>query len=210
MKILVAEDDFVSQQILRRSLEIMGHEVIVTGNGALALQAYLDQPIDLIVSDWQMPEMDGLEFCRAVRSGKRRNYPYFILLTATFLGHENYAKAIGAGVDDFLLKPLDREAIAMRLHVGARIIKFSSEINRLQTLLPICMYCKKIRDDTNYWQTVEGYIREHTGTDFTHGICPDCYTNVVSPRLDKMEQELNSSVDSSEAVKHFDQPPAKG
>ena len=60
-----------------------------------------------------------------------------------------------------------------------------AEVKELQRILPICMYCKNIRDDENYWQTVEGYIAHHTNTRFSHGICPTCYKNVVEPQLDE-------------------------
>jgi len=58
-----------------------------------------------------------------------------------------------------------------------------AEVKELQTILPICMYCKSIRNDENYWQTVEAYISHHTNTQFTHGICPSCYENVVEPQF---------------------------
>ncbi len=56
-------------------------------------------------------------------------------------------------------------------------------MKQLQGLLPICSYCKKVRDDKNYWQRVEGYLSEHTEVKFSHGICPDCWRNVVRPQL---------------------------
>ena len=59
-----------------------------------------------------------------------------------------------------------------------------AEVKELQKTLPICMYCKSIRDDENYWQTVEAYVSQHTNTTFSHGICPACYKNVVEPQLD--------------------------
>src|SRR5687768_313903 len=58
-----------------------------------------------------------------------------------------------------------------------------AEVKELQTILPICVYCKNIRNDGNYWQTVEAYISHHTKTQFTHGICPSCYENVVEPQF---------------------------
>jgi len=58
-----------------------------------------------------------------------------------------------------------------------------AEVKELQTILPICVYCKNIRNDENYWQTVEAYISHHTNTQFTHGICPSCYENVVEPQF---------------------------
>jgi PAS domain S-box-containing protein len=64
-----------------------------------------------------------------------------------------------------------------------------AEVKELQKILPICMYCKKIRDDENYWQTVESYISHHTNSRFSHGICPACYKNVVEPQLDATNNE---------------------
>ena len=64
-----------------------------------------------------------------------------------------------------------------------------AEVKELQKILPICMYCKSIRDDQNYWQTVEAYISHHTNTSFSHGICPTCYKNVVEPQLDGAKDE---------------------
>ncbi len=85
-----------------------------------------------------------------------------------------------AAIDDFLAKPLDREAIYMRLRVAERILGFTTEIRLLKELIPICMYCKRVRDDTDYWQQVETYIHECTGSNFSHGICPDCFNKQLS------------------------------
>ena len=76
-----------------------------------------------------------------------------------------------------LVKPFDRERIALRLRVAARIVQYSSKIQQLESLLPICMYCKKIRDGEHSWESLETYLHTHIGTDLTHGICPDCYTD---------------------------------
>jgi tetratricopeptide (TPR) repeat protein len=64
-----------------------------------------------------------------------------------------------------------------------------SQVKQLQNLLPICSYCKSIRDDDNYWQSVEGYLSKNTGTEFSHGICPGCYDTVVKPQLEKMKRD---------------------
>jgi sigma-B regulation protein RsbU (phosphoserine phosphatase) len=57
-------------------------------------------------------------------------------------------------------------------------------------LLPICSYCKKIRDDGNYWKQVEGYIEDHANVSFSHGICPDSYTTIVEPQLAELEAQM--------------------
>ena len=111
-----------------------------------------------------------------MRNRPKTDYTYFILLTAINTGRESLRRAMDAGVDDFLSKPLDREVISMRLRVADRILEYTRQIRILKELLPICMYCKRIRDDGDYWQQVESYLHAHTGSNFSHGICPDCFT----------------------------------
>ena len=179
MKILIAEDDPVSSKILQLTLENGGHDVIAVTSGQAAWEAFDADPTRVVISDWMMPEMDGLELCGKVRGRPKTDYTYFILLTAIHTGRENLRKAMNAGVDDFLTKPLDREGIMMRLRVAERIIEFTYQIRQLKELIPICMYCKKVRDDSNYWQAVESYIARHTGSSFSHGICPECFEQHV-------------------------------
>ena len=193
MKVLIVDDDLISQLVLKRTLEQAGHEVILTRSGIEALKVFQDDAISVVISDWRMPEMDGVELCQTIRSVRKMNYTYFILVSATRLTPEKYAHAVSMGVDDFLLKPLDRDEVPVRLLVADRIIQFTSEIKRLKTLLPICMYCKKIRDDGNYWQQIESYIREATGSNFSHGICPDCYTKIVEPDLNRALDEIKGA-----------------
>ena len=175
MKILIAEDDPVSVKILQFTLEHFGHEVVSAANGTDAWAKFDAEPVRVIVSDWMMPGLDGLELCKKVRARPKTDYTYFILLTAINTGRDNLRQAMDAGIDDFLTKPLDREAILMRLRVAERILEFTKQIRALKDLIPICMYCKRVRDDTDYWDQVEHYIHEHTGSNFSHGICPACF-----------------------------------
>ena len=64
-----------------------------------------------------------------------------------------------------------------------------AEVRELQKILPICSYCRNIRDDENYWQTVESYIAQHTNTRFSHGICPACYENVIGSEFGDTKNE---------------------
>lgn len=176
MKILIAEDDVVSVKVLQLTLEHEGHEVVVANDGEEAWRLFDQEPVRVVVSDWMMPGIDGLDLCRRVRGRPKTDYTYFILLTAINTGRESLRRAMDAGIDDFLSKPLDREVISMRLRVADRILEYARQIRILKDLLPICMYCKRIRDDGDYWQQVESYLHEHTGSNFSHGICPDCFT----------------------------------
>jgi glucose-6-phosphate 1-dehydrogenase len=64
-----------------------------------------------------------------------------------------------------------------------------AEVRTLQEFLPICSYCRKVRDDANYWSQIESYISEHTHTKFSHSICPDCYEQEVTPQLEKLKRQ---------------------
>jgi phosphoserine phosphatase RsbU/P len=186
VKILAVEDDPVARAVLRQALVRLGHEVIEAKDGTEALRLLAKEPVRIVVSDWMMPELDGLGLCRAVRDRLDADYVYFILLTSREADVDNQREAIDAGVDDFLTKPLDLQEIWMRLRVAERILRYATEVRQLEAFLPICGYCKKVRDDQNYWQQIESYINERTGTDFSHSVCPDCYQRVVLPELEKL------------------------
>ena len=182
MKILIAEDDNIARLVLESALKKLGHETVSAADGEEAWSLFCAAPLRVIVSDWMMPHADGLELCRRVRAQKG-DYVYFVLLTNLTANTENQQAAVEAGVDDFLSKPVDPQELWMRLRVAERILQFTTQVKQLESFLPICSYCKKIRDDSNYWQKVENYFAAKQGTQFSHSICPDCYTNVVGPQL---------------------------
>jgi CheY-like chemotaxis protein len=186
MKVLAAEDDPGSLLILRRSLEKLGHEVVEAGDGEEAWTLWFGDKPRVVVSDWMMPRLDGLGLCRRIRAQQGRDYTYFILLTGSSSTTQNRRAAADAGVDDFLTKPIDVSALWMRLRVAERILKYTVQLNRLEEMMPMCSYCKKIRDDRNYWQQIESYINERTGTEISHSVCPECYERVVLPELEKL------------------------
>lgn len=179
IKILIAEDDPVSRRVLATTLEKMGHDVRATEDGRQAWEAFQTEYFPVVVSDWMMPDLDGLEVCRLIRAAPRERYTYFILLTA-LEGRTNYLEAIEAGVDDFLVKPLDRDLLAARLRVAERILGLHQHIQQLEGLLPICSYCKSIRDEQGNWQVIEHYIEKRSKAEFTHGICPTCYEKAMA------------------------------
>jgi phosphoserine phosphatase RsbU/P len=183
MKIIIAEDDSVSLARVTALLLSLGHDPVACENGNEAWETFDKEPSRLIISDWMMPGMDGLDLCKKVRGRKKTEYTFFILVTGEHTTDKDYDHAIRAGVDDFVLKPLDRGLIWRRLRVAERILKYTTEIRQLKALIPICMYCKKIRDDSDYWEQMESFIHEHTGSDFSHGICPDCYEKNMAEEL---------------------------
>jgi sigma-B regulation protein RsbU (phosphoserine phosphatase) len=174
VKILIADDEAVALSILEVTLEQMGYEVVVTHTGTEAWDAFDRDPARIVVSDWKMPGMDGLEFCRRIRARPQTPYTYFILLTALNTSSENYDLATKASVDDFLTKPLHRSGLQMRLRVADRILWFTKEVHQLQQLIPICCSCLKINTGEEFWQQFETYIEQHTASRFSHGFCPQC------------------------------------
>ncbi len=179
-KVLVAEDDSVSARILAKVLDGFGYEAVLARDGVEAWETFDREPVRLIISDWMMPGLDGLALCEKIRSRPKTPYIYFILLTANRTTSENFEKATAAGVDDFLTKPLDPDAIRMRLRVAERILKYTSEIRQLKEMIPICVYCRKVRDEGDYWERVETYIQNETGSRFSHGACPECTENEMA------------------------------
>ena len=190
MKILLAEDETLTRELIKSTLLKANHEVIAVQDGEEAWDASLRQSPQIIVSDWMMPKLNGLELCQKVRSRSQKDYTYFILMT-TRSGLEDFRAAMEAGVDDFLSKSSQMDELLLRLRVAERILKYMGQVRQLKQLLPICSYCKKIRDDKDYWHKIESYIHQHTGSDFSHSICPDCYESVMKPQLQGLGSDTN-------------------
>jgi DNA-binding response OmpR family regulator len=203
---LIAEDDAVSRRLLEATLAKWGYEVVVTTDGLQALEV-LSQPDapSLAILDWMMPGLDGAQVCLKARELAGERLLYMILLTAKGR-KEDIVEGLTAGADDYVIKPFDRSELKARINAGERILRLQAElasrvkelelaltnVKLLQGLLPICCYCKKIRDDKNYWQQVDTYVADHSEAQFTHGICPDCRDKIVKPELArlKLDQEV--------------------
>jgi DNA-binding response OmpR family regulator len=197
VKILLAEDDPMFARLLRRLLE-GEYEVLLARDGVEAWEALLaeDAP-QLAVLDWLMPRMDGIEVCRQVRHQPDMASMYLILLTSR--DHiKDILAGFEAGADDYVIKPCDPEELRARVRVGRRVVELQSalaahvaqlqqaltSVRQLQGLLPICSYCKRIRNDQNYWEQLETYLSEHSEASFSHGICPSCYLSIMKPQLE--------------------------
>jgi DNA-binding response OmpR family regulator len=177
MKVLVAEDDAVPRTLLGKILERLGYEPILTVNGREALARVQREEIALLITDWQMPDIDGPELCRRLRAPNRTAYTYIILLTV-LSGKGRYLEGLEAGADDFISKPVDPDELAARLKVGERIIAMQKELRRMEGLLSICGVCKKVRDGQR-WVPVEQYVSSRTATSFSHSLCPDCMAKQI-------------------------------
>jgi DNA-binding response OmpR family regulator len=204
VRILVAEDDAIARRMLRTMLSKWGYQVSLCSDGAAAwkmLQATTAPPLAIL--DWMMPQLDGIEVCHKLRALPQGRLTYVILLTARE-GGEDIVAGLEAGADDYVTKPFNKEELRARLNVGVRMVELQhhladrvkelegalARVKYLRGLLPICAYCKKIRNDQNYWQQVEAYISEHSDAQFSHSICPTCYEQCAKPALERAKLQL--------------------
>jgi CheY-like chemotaxis protein len=199
VKILIADDDLISRTMLEGILTDWGHEVAVVCDGAEAWRLLQESPPELAILDWIMPGLDGAEVCRRERQKQTATPVYLILLTARDAKADVVA-GLQAGANDYVTKPFDPDELHARVQVGRMVTQLQASlaarvrelegalalVKQLQGLLPICCYCKKVRDDGNYWRQVEEYLSAHSEVQFSHGICPDCWRKVVEPELDSL------------------------
>jgi DNA-binding response OmpR family regulator len=188
MRILIAEDESVSRLALQRAVGRWGYEGIAVDRGTLAWEL-LRQPDGprLALLDWEIPEITGPELCLKLRQLAPEQPHYLILLTAR--DHpDDIAAGLKSGANDYLTKPFQPVELEARLSVARRTLELQShladrvreleqalaQVKQLRGMLPICAWCKKVRDDQNYWLQVEEYLSQHTEVIFSHGICPAC------------------------------------
>jgi CheY-like chemotaxis protein len=188
MNLLMAEDDPIARAVLAASVRQLGHDVTIVADGVEAWQSFSVQPAKVVVSDWSMPGLDGLELCRRIRA-RGGDYTYFILISDRDATGGNLEQAVEAGVDDFLSKPVNAPELWSRLRVADRILNYATQVRQLQEFIPICGYCRKIRDDQNYWNQVEDYLSKQSGVNLSHGVCPDCYETVMAPQMRRLGAE---------------------
>ena len=132
MNTLIADDDDITRLLLSSALTKLGHVVQEATNGAEAWDAWRGGEFPLIISDWMMPDLDGLEFCRRIRAESRAGYTYIILLTSRS-GKTNYLEAMTAGADDFITKPFEKAAFATRVRVAERIVALHASLRAVNT-----------------------------------------------------------------------------
>jgi sigma-B regulation protein RsbU (phosphoserine phosphatase) len=191
MRILIAEDDVVTAHILQKLLRSWEYDTVMVKDGLAAIETLRgENPPELALMDWMMPGKDGPDVCRVLRA---ENATTYIILLTSRTDRADVVAGLDAGADDYLIKPFDPNELRARLKAGIRIIDLQQKlaahvaelqdalanVRRLNGLLPICSYCKAIRDDSDYWHRVEEYVTEHADVKFSHGICPKCLEKVL-------------------------------
>ena len=195
--ILLTDDLPQSLEILAAILE-EEFDVSFAHDGAEALTFLKNVKPDLILLDIIMPNINGFEVCTALKSSPdTKDIP--IIFMSSMTDTDEIVKGFQLGAVDYIKKPFNplEVLVRVRTHVELKRTKDSqqklitelqnalAEVKTLRGILPICSYCKKIRDDKGYWEQVENYIYKYSGTEFSHGICPDCMSKYYPEFMDE-------------------------
>lgn len=192
-KILIVDDNADNIEIIKFILEtIPEYDVYTASDGKSAIQIVNKIIPDIILLDIIMPEMDGFAVANEIKSNpKTKDIPVIFITSLDDIKNKKRAFEIG-GVD-YITKPFYNSEILCRVKTHLKLKNLIDELRQaldniqtLKGLLPICAWCKKIRDDKGYWQQVETYISLHSKADFTHSICPECKIKFV----DKLNNDL--------------------
>jgi DNA-binding response OmpR family regulator len=186
--VLLAEDEVVTRRLLEAQLTRAGYEIISVSDGTKALEVLQSaEAPSLAVLDWNMPGLDGPEVCRRLRSLHKASYTYMLLVTARH-SKSDVVEGLSAGADDFIPKPVDADELRARLRTGERIVQLertlqakvkeleesAAHVAELQGMIPICMHCKRIRNQEQIWEKVETYIEHRSEARFSHALCAEC------------------------------------
>jgi AmiR/NasT family two-component response regulator len=186
ISILVAEDDYLISEEIIRCLKSRGYSNITkAADGQAAVDMTCSTRPDVILMDIEMPELDGI----ATAAEIQECCPTPIVILTAYESSDLLQKASAAGVSAYLNKPPRPEemekaiTIAIARHadlmevrrLNRELEQALAEVKTLRGIIPICSYCKKIRDDLDTWSQLEEYISNHSEAMFSHGICPKCY-----------------------------------
>lgn len=198
MRVLIAEDDAASRLMLKSLLTSWGYIVTAASDGDEAWEMLCEpEHPHLVLLDWMMPGIEGPEIVRRLRE-RAPEVPYYAIIITSLSDRDSAACALNAGADDFVGKPFHNDELQARMAVGHRMNRLQTSLSdniqelkqslnrvkQLEGIIPICMYCKKIRDDQDSWHQLEKYITEHSEALFSHGICPTCF--------DEQEEIINN------------------
>ena len=211
-RILIVDDQQANVTLLEQMLAGAGYTHIAsTRNPAEVCALHRKNNYDLILLDLQMPVIDGFQVMEDLKEIETGGYLPVLVLTAH---PDQKLHALKAGAKDFVGKPIDLSEVLLRVHnllevrllhlqakkhneqlvaANQELTQALSEVKILRGILPICCYCKKIRDDKDYWQSVEKYISLHTDARFSHGVCPTCFEIHVKPQLTELKRPENPS-----------------
>jgi DNA-binding response OmpR family regulator len=194
IRVLIVEDDPFFQRVLHKRLTAESYQVQVANDGREGMKAIVAWEPDLVISDWMMPQVDGLELCQSVKTGLRESAPYFILLTAK---GELSDRLLGleTGADDYLVKPCDQAELLARVRAGLRIVLLTRDLRDtvtqlretqnelgharrqggpLHDLAALCPFCRRAQTTDQRWRELESYLTEQGVGPLSAETCPDC------------------------------------
>lgn len=201
LQVLVADDEPVSRTVVGAMLKKAGYPVVFAPDGEQAWQQLsAEDPPAIALLDWEMPGLQGPEVVQRLRA-KATSTPTYVILLTSRDSSADIVQGLRAGADDYVTKPANEDELLARVNVGTRVVQLQAalaervrsleealaNVKALQTLLPMCAYCKSIRNDQNYWEKVETYFTQHSNVSFTHSYCPTCYDRFVRPELEALE-----------------------
>ncbi|MFO0753112.1 MAG: response regulator [Thermodesulfovibrionales bacterium] len=189
---LYVEDEPTTREVVAAMLKRKVRTLYVAADGEKGAGIYRLHRPDLVVTDIMMPVRDGISMAREIKEEDRETP---VIVTSAYSETSYLLDSIDAGIDHYVLKPIDRDKLyaAFDRYAGLVLLRRKvqqqheererlirelqdalDKVKKLSGLIPICSCCKKIRDDSGYWNQIEAFIREHSGAEFTHGLCPDC------------------------------------
>jgi sigma-B regulation protein RsbU (phosphoserine phosphatase) len=181
MRILAADDDPTLRLIVKGGLRAGGHDVEVVETGAEAWEMLKKEHFPIVITDWMMPGLDGIQLTSLIRKTPRQSYTYVIMLTGKSK-REDFLKAIHAGVDAFLPKPLDGILLEAQVNIAARILGLQAHAQRLESMMTVCSHCKRVRDHGK-WVGLDEYVSTNLKVRQSHGYCPSCFDEKVAPEM---------------------------
>jgi len=196
VKVLIVEDDPYFTRILHKRLAAEGYQVFSAGDGRAGMKAIVQHEPDLVLSDWMMPEVDGLELCQSVKTGLREAAPYFILLTAKGEVNDKLL-ALETGADDYLVKPCDQVELLARVRAGIRIVSLTQTLRRnlaearagrgapdAETgpgAIRVCGRCHRMAGPDGRWTEPETFLRETLKATVDGSPCEECRDKQTGP-----------------------------
>ena len=214
MNILIVDDDPNARKTLGKILKAKGFDVEEAGAGAEAIAACGAKFFNLVLIDVRLPDTSGLEVLKAMRW---INEDTIAIMMTGYASLDSSIAAMNQGAFSYITKPVSmdqaliiiekalekqrlslenkrllkelQEAFELQSKLTVQAQAALAQVKTLRGLLPICMYCKKIRNDKQYWQQLESYVGAHSEAQFSHGVCPDCYKKHMQPELAKIKNK---------------------
>ena len=198
-RILIVEDDRPFARSLEHRLKAEGYEVSLADDGREGMRAIVTFEPQLVISDWMMPHVDGLELCRAIKTGLGDEAPFFILLTARE-DLSGRSLALETGADDYIVKPCEPGEFILRVRNGMRLVELRTELRRLSAelealragidgtprdlarmpeTLTLCRPCAKVQLAEGVWEDLAHFVEDMGLVSFEPGTCPDCLDQVA-------------------------------